>query len=139
MTLHQWCRVFGMPIVLFDTDTSSYNNYTNGMRDLITNTIAPLCAELRDELNAWLVPRFGENVYIDFDISALPELQSDMEKMVSQLKQADWLTFDEKRTAMGYEEKGGAYASSYVSGGMMPLEMSMMDLTVPDDNNGNGI
>jgi HK97 family phage portal protein len=139
MTLHQWCRVFGMPIVLFDTDTSSYNNYTNGMRDLITNTIAPLCAELRDELNAWLVPRFGENVYIDFDISALPELQSDMEKMVAQLKQADWLTFDEKRTAMGYEEKGGAYASSYVSGGMMPLEMSMMDLTVPDDNNGNGI
>ena len=139
MTLHQWCRVFGMPIVLFDTDTSSYNNYTNGMRDLITNTIAPLCAELRDELNAWLVPRFGENVYIDFDISALPELQSDMEKMVGQLKQADWLTFDEKRTAMGYEEKGGAYASSYVSGGMMPLEMSMMDLTVPDDNNGNGI
>jgi HK97 family phage portal protein len=139
MTLHQWCRVFGMPIVLFDTDTSSYNNYTNGMRDLITNTIAPLCAELRDELNAWLVPRFGENVYIDFDISALPELQSDMEKMVSQLKQADWLTFDEKRTAMGYEEKGGAYASSYVSGGMMPLEMSMMDLTVPDDNNGNGL
>jgi HK97 family phage portal protein len=139
MTLHQWCRVFGMPIVLFDTDTSSYNNYTNGMRDLITNTIAPLCAELRDELNAWLVPRFGENVYIDFDISALPELQSDMEKMVAQLKQADWLTFDEKRTAMGYEEKGGAYASSYVSGGMMPLEMSMMDLTVPDDNNGNGV
>jgi HK97 family phage portal protein len=139
MTLHQWCRVFGMPIVLFDTDTSSYNNYTNGMRDLITNTIAPLCAELRDELNSWLVPRFGENVYIDFDISALPELQSDMEKMVSQLKQADWLTFDEKRTAMGYEEKGGAYASSYVSGGMMPLEMSMMDLTVPDDNNGNGV
>jgi len=139
MTLHQWCRVFGMPIVLFDTDTSSYNNYTNGMRDLITNTIAPLCAELRDELNAWLVPRFGENVYIDYDISALPELQADMEKMVSQLKQADWLTFDEKRTAMGYEEKGGAYASSYVSGGMMPLEMSMMDLTVPDDNNGNGI
>jgi HK97 family phage portal protein len=139
MTLHQWCRVFGMPIVLFDTDTSSYNNYTNGMRDLITNTIAPLCAELRDELNAWLVPRFGENVYIDFDISALPELQSDMEKMVAQLKQADWLTFDEKRTAMGYEEKGGAYSSSYVSGGMMPLEMSMMDLTVPDDNNGNGV
>jgi len=40
---------------------------------------------------------------------------------------------------MGYEEKGGAYASSYVSGGMMPLEMSMMDLTVPNDNNGDGV
>lgn len=134
LSLHQWCRVFGLPIVLFDTDTSSYNNYTNAMRDLITNTIVPLCCELRDELNAWLVPRFGENVYIDFDISALPELQSDMEKMVQQLKQADWLTFDEKRTAMGYDAKMGAYDFSYVSQGLIPLEQTMMDLTVPNDN-----
>lgn len=137
MTLHQWCRVFQMPIVLFDTDTSSYNNYNNAMRDLITNTIAPLCGELRDELNAWLVPRFGENVYIDYDISALPELQTDMEKMVDQLKQADWLTFDEKRTAMGYEEKQGAYQYSYVSQGLIPLEQTMMDLTIPNDNSDN--
>lgn len=136
LSLHQWCRVFGLPIVLFDTDTSSYNNYTNAMRDLITNTIVPLCCELRDELNAWLVPRFGENVYIDFDISALPELQSDMEKMVQQLKQADWLTFDEKRTAMGYDAKMGAYDFSYVSQGLIPLEQTMMDLTVPNDNGG---
>ena len=107
------------------------------MRDLITNTIAPLCGELRDELNAWLVPRFGENVYIDYDISALPELQADMEKMVSQLKQADWLTFDEKRTAMGYEEKQGAYQYSYVSQGLIPLEQTMMDLTIPNDNSDN--
>ena len=134
LSLHQWCRVFGLPIVLFDTDTSSYNNYTNAMRDLITNTIVPLCCELRDELNAWLVPRFGENVYIDFDISALPELQSDMEKMVQQLKAADWLTFDEKRTAMGYDAKMGAYDFSYVSQGLIPLEQTMMDLTVPNDN-----
>lgn len=134
LSLHQWCRVFGLPIVLFDTDTSSYNNYTNAMRDLITNTIVPLCCELRDELNSWLVPRFGENVYIDFDISALPELQSDMEKMVQQLKAADWLTFDEKRTAMGYDAKMGAYDFSYVSQGLIPLEQTMMDLTVPNDN-----
>ena len=134
LSLHQWCRVFGLPIVLFDTDTSSYNNYANAMRDLITNTIVPLCCELRDELNAWLVPRFGENVYIDFDISALPELQSDMEKMVQQLKAADWLTFDEKRTAMGYDAKMGAYDFSYVSQGLIPLEQTMMDLTVPNDN-----
>lgn len=134
LSLHQWCRVFGLPIVLFDTDTSSYNNYTNAMRDLITNTIVPLCCELRDELNAWLVPRFGENVYIDFDISALPELQSDMEKMVQQLKAADWLTFDEKRTAMGYDAKMGAYDYSYVSQGLIPLEQTLMDLSVTNEN-----
>lgn len=142
LSLHQWCRVFGLPIVLFDTESSSYNNYANAMRDLVTNTIVPLCCELRDELNMWLVPRFGENVYIDFDISALPELQSDMEKLVQQLKVADWLTFDEKRTAMGYDAKMGAYDYSYVNQGLIPLEQVMMDLTPSNDQSGivaNGI
>jgi len=41
MSMHQWCRVFGLPAVIFDTDTSSYNNYQNAMRDLMTNTIIP--------------------------------------------------------------------------------------------------
>lgn len=134
LNLHQWCRVFGLPVVLFDVDSSSYNNYNNAMRDLVTNTIMPLCAQLRDDLNKWLVPRFKENVYIDFDITALPELQKDMEMLVGQLKAADWLTFDEKRHAMGYEEMGGVYASSYVSQGLIPLEQVSMDLTLPNDS-----
>jgi len=137
MTLHQWCRLFGLPVVLFDTDSSSYNNYLNAMRDLITNTIMPLNCQLRDELNKWLVPRFGENVYIDFDISALPEMQKDMEQMVNQLRMADWLTFDEKREAMNYEAMGGAYAFSYVNQGLLPLEQVNMDLTVSNDQNGD--
>jgi hypothetical protein len=141
LTLHQWCRVFGLPIVLFDTDTASYNNYQNAMRDLITNTIVPLCCELRDELNKWLLPRFNElGVYIDFDITSLPEMQKDLEQMVNQLRMAEWLTFDEKRSAMNYEEKGGAYQYSYVNQGLIPLEQVMMDLTVPNDNsNNNGL
>lgn len=132
MSLHQWCRVFGLPAVLFDVDTSSYNNYQNAMRDLITNTIVPMCCSLRDELNKWLVPRFGENVYIDFDITALPEMQQDMERMVRSLRDANWLTFDEKRVAMNYSAKGGAYEHSYVNGGLTTLEQVSMDLTLSD-------
>ena len=100
LSMHQWCRVFGLPAVLFDVDTSSYNNYQNAMRDLITNTIIPMCCQLRDELNKWLVPRYGEDAFIDFDITALPEMQQDMERMVRSLRDANWLTFDEKRVAM---------------------------------------
>lgn len=141
MSLHQWCRVFGMPAVLFDTDTSSYNNYQNAMRDLMTNTIVPMCCSLRDELNKWLVPRFGEDVFIDFDITALPELQQDLEKMSRILRDANWLTMDEKRVAMNYEERGGSYDSAYISTSLVPIDQAMMDLTVPNDtsdNNGGG-
>ena len=45
----------------------------------------PELVKLRDELNRWLTPKYGENLYIDFDFSAIPELQEDMDKMVAQL------------------------------------------------------
>lgn len=138
MSLQQWCRVFGLPTVLFDTDTTSYNNYQNALRDLMTNTIVPKCAQLRDELNKFLLPKFGEDVYIDFDITALPELQQDMERMSRILRDANWLTMDEKRMAMNYEARGGAYDFSYVNQGLVQLEQVSMDLSIPDDNN-NGI
>lgn len=133
LTLHQWCRVLGLPTVLFDSEHTSDNNYQNAMRDLVTNTIVPMMASLRDELNRWLVPRFGDNgLFIDFDITALPELQRDMEKMVNGLKSAYWLTEDEKRIAMNYEEKGGAYASSLVPTGLTPIELIGQEIT-PDE------
>ena len=137
MSMHQWCRVFGLPAVLFDVDTSSYNNYQNAMRDLITNTIIPKCCNLRDELNKFLVPAFGEDVFIDFDITALPEMQQDMERMVRALRDANWLTWDEKRVAMNYEEMGGAYEYTYINQGLIPIEQAVMDLSVGNDGSTN--
>jgi len=101
------------------------------MRDLVTNTIVPKLCQLRDELNKWLVPQFGEDLYIDYDITALPEMQQDMERMTRSLRDANWLTFDEKRVAMNYSEKEGAYEYSYVNGGLVRLDQVGMDLTVP--------
>ena len=132
LTLHQWCRVFGLPTVMFDSAHTSDNNYQNAMRDVVTNTVMPMMASLRDELNRWLVPRFGEkNVFIDFDIMALPELQRDMEKLTNSLSKAYWLTEDEKRIAMNYETKGGAYDTSLVPTGLTPIENVGMDVSVP--------
>ena len=133
LSMHQWCRVFGLPAVLFDVDTSSYNNYQNAMRDLITNTIIPMCCQLRDELNKFLVPRYGENAFIDFDITALPEMQQDMERMVRSLRDANWLTFDEKRVAMNYEEREGAFGYAYINQGLIPIEQAVMDLSISPD------
>jgi HK97 family phage portal protein len=136
LTLHQWCRVLGLPTVLFDSAHTSDNNYQNAMRDLVTNTIVPMMASLRDELNRWLVPRFGDtSAFIDFDITALPELQRDMEKLVNSLKSAYWLTEDEKRASMNYEPKGGMYDTSLVPSGLTPIESIGMDMSVePKDD-----
>jgi phage portal protein BeeE len=134
-SLHNWCRVFGLPTVLFDADHTADNNYQNALRDLVTNTIVPMCCQLRDELNKWLVPRMGDtSVYLDFDIQALPELQKDITSLVNGLQAANWLTMDEKRIAMNYEPKGGEFDMAYVNSGIVPLGQAGMDLSVPDQN-----
>ena len=77
------------------------------------------------------MPRYGEDVFIDFDITALPEMQQDIERMVRSLRDANWLTFDEKRVAMNYQEKEGAFEYAYINQGLIPIEQAVMDLTVP--------
>jgi HK97 family phage portal protein len=133
-SLEQWCRVFGLPVVLFSADSMADNNYQNALRDLVTNTIVPMCSQLRDELNRWLGPRMGQGAYIDFDIMALPELQKDIDKLVSGLTNANWLTMDEKRMAMNYDALGGAFEKAYVNGGIVPLDQAGMDLGTDVDN-----
>ena len=140
-SLEQWCRVFGMPVVLFSADNMSDNNYQNALRDLVTNTIVPMLGQLRDELNKWLIPNVGAgNEYIDFDVSALPELQKDIEKLVSQLTQAYWLTLDEKRIAMNYEPLGGEFDKAYINSGLVPIEETMINPNenINDYSAGNG-
>jgi HK97 family phage portal protein len=129
-SLEQWCRVFGLPVVLFSADSMADNNYQNALRDLVTNTIVPMCSQLRDELNRWLGPRMGQGAYIDFDIMALPELQKDIDKLVSGLTNASWLTMDEKRMAMNYDALGGPFEKAYVNSGLVPLDQAGMDLGV---------
>jgi HK97 family phage portal protein len=132
LSLHQWCRMLGMPTVLFDADHTADNNYQNALRDLVTNTVVPMMSSARDQLNKWLLPKFkaeGKN-FIDFDVSSLPELQRDIEKLVNTLKAAYWLTEDEKRIMMNYEPKGGVYDTSLVPTGLTPIENIGQDISV---------
>jgi phage portal protein BeeE len=108
---------------------------------LVTNTIVPAIASLRDELNRWLVSKNGnDQYYVDFDIQALPELQKNILELFNAVKHADHLTMDEKREFTGYEARGGAYAYSYVNSGLVKLEDVGMDLTIDDESGdmGNG-
>jgi HK97 family phage portal protein len=132
LTREQLCQVFGVPAVLFSTDSMADNNYQNAQRDLVTNLIVPLLSTLRDELNRVLA--YDETTYLDFDVSSLPELQRDLEKQVVALKSADWLTYDEKREDMGYEAKGGAFDFAYVNSGLVKIDDLGIDLTTQDGN-----
>lgn len=97
------CNIYNVPVQLLNnTDSSTYNNMNEAKKSLYVNAVIPELNKIKDELNRWLTPAFGEKLYIDFDYTNIPELQEEMDKVVSQMTQAWWLTPNEKRAAMSY-------------------------------------
>ena len=110
------CNIYNVPVQLLNnTESSTYNNQKSAKAALYQHCVMPELLKIRDELNRWLAPRFGDKIYLDFDFSVIPELQEDMEKVVTQMSAAWWLTPNEKRAAMSYaEEENDALNDYYV-------------------------
>jgi HK97 family phage portal protein len=122
-------NVFGVDPVIFSTVGSTYANKEQAQKALITNVVAPTAQALRDELNRQLLPLFHDKgYYLDVTFDHLPEMASDLEKMAAAMSNMPFLTYDEKRIASGYQEKGGAYATAYVPAGVVPIEDAGLDL-----------
>ena len=132
-TIKDICNIYNIPVQLLNnTDTSTYNNMKEAKKALYQNAVIPELIKLRDELNRWLVPKYGANLYIDFDFTAIPEMQEDIDKLVSQMANAWWTTPNEKREAMYYgrieDEKLDQF---YMPANLMPMEPSLAALEAP--------
>ena len=127
------CNIYNVPVQLLNnTDSSTYNNQKEAKKALYQNAVIPELLKIRDELNRWLAPKFGEKIYIDFDFSVIPEMQEDMEKVVSQMTQAWWLTPNEKRAAMSYaEEENEALNDYYVPVNLLPISGDDVEMEMP--------
>ena len=127
------CNIYNVPVQLLNnTESSTYNNQKSAKAALYQHAVMPELYKIRDELNRWLAPKFGEKIYIDFDFSVIPELQEDMDKVVAQMTQAWWLTPNEKRAAMSYaEEDNDALNDFYVPANLLPVSNDDVDLAEP--------
>ena len=128
------CNLYGVPVQLLNnTDSTTYDNYRIARKVLFTNAVIPELNKIRDEFNRWLVPLFGENLYFDFDYSAIPELMPEQQQLIDNLSKSYWLTSNEKREASGYgiDEDNPIMNDYLVPAGMMPI--SDLDLAIGDD------
>ncbi|MBE9598759.1 phage portal protein [Pedobacter sp. MC2016-24] len=128
LNLRDLCNLYGFPSLLLGDDTQkTYSNYEQAVKSMVFNTVVPLITELRDNLNKWLVPAYskadGKQYFIDFDISVLPELATDMDKLIAQLAQQYWLTPNEKRAAVKYGTlPDPAMDKVYMPQGLVPID-----------------
>ena len=133
-TIKDLCNLFGVPVQLLNnTESTTYDNYRIARKVLFTNAIIPELNKIRDEFNRWLVPMYGENLYFDFDYSAIPELMPEQQQLIDNLSKSYWLTTNEKREASGYgvDEDNPIMNEYLVPNQFVPI--SDLDLGISDD------
>lgn len=106
INLQRLCNIYGVPTVLFDAEHTTYNNYESAIKQLIVNKLLPEWKSLRDLLNRQLTTRFksrgNRKLYIDFDYTELPEIQKDLKDLNDSVRDAHWLTYNERRAVLRY-------------------------------------
>jgi HK97 family phage portal protein len=99
--------IYGVPAgMIGDTSTKTYANSREERRSLYTEAVIPALTKLRDGLNSWLAPLYGDGVYIDIDKDTIDALAEDRETQatrVSMLYKNGIITRGEAREELKYE------------------------------------
>jgi HK97 family phage portal protein len=80
---------------------NTYSNMQEARLALWEETIIPLLDHLIDSLNNWLVPMFGNDLQLSYNIDEVSGLAQKREKLWSRIEQASFLTINEKRKIVG--------------------------------------
>lgn len=133
-TVKDLCNIYNIPVQLLNnTDASTYNNQKEAKKALYQNAVIPELIKIRDELNRWLVPQYGADLYFDFDFTAISELQEEVDKLVTQMAAAWWITPNEKREAMNYgkDDQNPFMDDYYIPSNLMPQNVTIDALEAP--------
>lgn len=99
---------FHVPAQLIGIDgAQTYANFEQARLALFDDAILPLLGQFRDAFNNWLVPYFGENLFLDYDTDGVEALSPRREKTWSRVTAADFMTLNEKRAALGLSPVAG--------------------------------
>lgn len=102
---------FGVHPVLTGLEAGTYENQEQAKRGLLINVVLPILDRITEELNAWLVPRYGrQDLRLGYDRDAWPALSEDEMKLWDRsIRGYDRgiLTRNEARLMLGYGEVEG--------------------------------
>jgi len=130
------CNAYGVSDVLFNNDKASTDNNTEwASKRLYTNTVLPLLYFERDSINKHLVPDFGPQYFYDFDLTNIPELQSDMKRMAEIFSTLPIMIPNDILEAFGYgEQSDPSMQQVFIKSGYMPLsDLTSDELPLTND------
>ncbi len=96
------CNVYGFPSLLLDIGNATYANRQEAKKQLWNDVIIPMLNRVKEGLNSWLVPMYGENLYLDFDLTNVHAIQEDLLSKGKAIKEfAGMITVNEARVKAG--------------------------------------
>jgi HK97 family phage portal protein len=101
------CVALGVPPEIMGLGQKTFTNYKEAKLAFWEETNLPMLDGLRDCLNYWLAPAFGEGLYLDYDSDDIEALQYRREQKYTSLAPVRFLTINEKREAVGYDKIEG--------------------------------
>jgi HK97 family phage portal protein len=101
-------QAYGVPPMLVGVPgDSTFSNYKEARFHLWEDTILPLVDTIISEINRWIVSPTDPHLKFAYDIDSIPALALRREPIWARLKDADFLTINEKRQALGYSPMDG--------------------------------
>ena len=96
------CSVYAFPPSLLGFGKDTYQNMNEAKKQLWNDVIIPMLSKIRDKMNVWLFPQFGEGVYIDFDLTNIHAIQEDILTRGEAIKSfSGYVTINEARKMSG--------------------------------------
>ena len=103
LSAREIAQVYGVPSMLVGVPgDATFSNYKEARYHLWEDTILPHLEMIKGELNRWLSPLFGDDLYCEFDIDSIPALAPKRETLWGKIDKASFLTLNEKRAIVGY-------------------------------------
>jgi len=93
---------FGVPPHLLGIrGDNTYSNMQEARLAFWEETIIPLIDKTVDALNNWLVPFFGDDLRLSYDLNKISALAEKQDKLWHRIAKADFMSDDEKRSVLG--------------------------------------
>ncbi|MCE9650585.1 MAG: phage portal protein, partial [Parvibaculum sp.] len=94
---------FGVPPMLLGIPgDNTFANYAEANRSFWRQTVLPLANRTARALTRWLGPHYGDGLRLGFDLDGVEALSPEREALWARVGNADFLSDDEKRAAVGY-------------------------------------
>ncbi len=103
LSAREIAQAYGVPPMLVGVPgDATFSNYRESRYHLWEDTILPLLDHLCDELNHWLVPRFGKDLKLENNTDSIPALAPRREASWKRIEKSSFLTDTEKRKLLGF-------------------------------------